>query len=72
MAFNGIRRKAGKGPKYMRTLPSTIIASWPIAAVSTSTFNKHLSPTGRGIEPNKDAQYHQNGQKSARGVRHLT
>src|SRR5215471_21227599 len=28
--FSGIRRNAGKGPKYVRTLPFTIIASCPI------------------------------------------
>src|SRR6266404_10005202 len=35
--FRGILRNAGKGPKYIRTLPLTIIASCPIASTSTST-----------------------------------
>src|SRR5216117_1780623 len=37
MKFNGIRTNAGKGPKYMHTLPFTIIASELIAPASTPT-----------------------------------
>src|SRR5437870_9763363 len=37
MKFSGIRTNAGNGPKYMRTLPFTIIASELIAPKSTPT-----------------------------------
>src|SRR5262249_4310391 len=38
MKFSGMRSIAGNGPKYMRTLPFTIMASWPMASASTSTL----------------------------------
>ena len=37
MKFSGMRTSAGNGPKYIRTLPLTIILSCPMAAASTPT-----------------------------------